>query len=184
MTDEAIIELYFLRDERAITESDSAYGAYCLAVASNVLTSCEDAKECVNDTWLRAWNSIPPNRPSVLRLFFARITRNLAYNKARENGAAKRGGELHSALDELEGVIGENSVDRHIEGSELTRIINEFLATLDERERGVFIRRYFFVEPTGVIADRYALSRANVLTVLSRTRKKLKRHLEKEGYTP
>ncbi len=183
LTDEAIIEMYFLRDECAIAESDAAYGAYCLAVANNILPSREDARECVNDTWLRAWNSIPPQRPSVLRLFFTKITRNLAYNKARENGAAKRGGELHAALDELEGVIGESCIERHIESSELTRIINEFLATLDVRERGVFVRRYFFVEATRDIAQRYAISNANVLTVLSRTRKKLRRHLEREGYT-
>lgn len=183
LRDEAIIEMYFSRDERAIAESNTAYGAYCLTVADNILSSAEDAKECVNDTWMRAWNSIPPQRPSVLRLFFAKITRNLAYNKARESGALKRGGTLHAALDELEGVIGENHIERHIESVELTRIINEFLATLDERERGVFVRRYFFVEATKTIAERYAISNANVLTILSRTRKKLKCHLEREGYT-
>lgn len=183
MTDKAIIELYFERNEAAIAESENAYGAYCLAVAENILGSGEDAKECVNDTWLRAWNSIPPNRPSALRLFFARITRNLAYNKARAGSAKKRGGELYAALNELEGVIGENSVDRHIEAAELARCINEFLSRLEARERNIFVRRYFFVEPTNVIAQKYAISSANVLTVLSRTRKKLKAHLQKEGYT-
>lgn len=184
MTDETIIDMYFARNEEAIRESDVKYGAYCLAVADNILADREDAKECINDTWLSAWKSIPPTRPSSLKLFFARITRNLAYNRHRANTAVKRGsGELAAVLDELEECIDGDSVERHIESAEMTRSINAFLASLDSRERCIFVRRYFFVESTAVIAKRFALSNGNVLTVLSRTRKKLKKHLSEEGYS-
>lgn len=183
MTDNDIIELYFSRNEDAIRCSEEKYGTYCLAVASNIVSS-EDAKECVNDTWLGAWNSIPPKHPLDLKLFFAKITRNLAYNKFRMNSTVRRGGgQISAVLDELSDVISHDDIESRIEGMELTRSINAFLAALDVRERGIFIRRYFFVEATADIARRYAISKTNVLTVLSRTRKKLKRHLEKEGYT-
>ena len=174
--------MYFARNEDAIAESEKAYGAYCLGVAGNILPSGEDAKECVNDTWMRAWKSIPPNRPNSLKLFLARITRNLAYNKARANTAVKRRGELYAVLDELDGCISRECAEMRVEISELTRSINEFLATLEVRERNIFVRRYFFADPTSAIARRYALSSSNVLTILSRTRKKLKKHLQKEGY--
>ncbi|MBQ8551524.1 MAG: sigma-70 family RNA polymerase sigma factor [Clostridia bacterium] len=183
MTDEAIIELYFLRNEDAIRESDTKYGAYCHAIAENILKSGADAEECVNDTWMRAWLAIPPQRPRVLKLFFARITRNLSFNRHRELTADKRGrGELDVVLDELEYCIGTSDVDEHIEAEALGESINRFLAALDVRERSVFLRRYFYAEPIGVIAARYGLRSGNVSTILSRTRKKLRAHLQREGY--
>ncbi len=184
MTDNDIIKLYFARNEDAIRKSEEKYGAYCLHIAKNILCDSEDAKECVNDTWLGAWNSIPPKRPNSLKLFLASITRNGAYNKYRASNADKRGkGEICAVLDELEGVIAVNDTETHIEEMALTQSINNFLARLDSRERSIFIRRYYFVESTADIAARYGLSRANVLTVLSRTRKKLKKHLKEENFT-
>lgn len=184
MNDNEIIELYFARNEDAIKASEEKYGAYCLSIAENILADKEDAKECVNDTWLAAWNSIPPQNPRHLKLFLARITRNAAYNKYRGKEAKKRGnGEISAVLDELEGILASSDMDTHIESRALSESINSFLATLEVRERGIFIRRYFFVESTADIAARYGVSRANVLAILSRTRKKLKKHLDKEGIT-
>lgn len=184
MTDEAIIELYFSRNEDAIRESDTKYGAYCLTVAENILDNGSDAEECVNDTWMRAWCAMPPQRPRVLKLFFARITRNLSFNRHRELTADKRGGgEFTEVLDELDYCIGASDVDEHIEAEALADTVNRFLATLEVRQRGIFLRRYFFAEPIGVIAVRYGLRKGNVSTILSRTREKLRAHLRREGYT-
>ncbi len=184
MTDKDIIELYFARSEDAIRKSEEKYGAYCRNIANNILHDSEDAKECVNDTWLGAWNSIPPKRPDSLKLYLASITRNSAYNRYRAGNADKRGkGEICAVLDELEGVIASTDTEAQIEGKALAECINNFLARLDVRERSIFIRRYYFVESSADIAARYSMSRANVLTVLSRTRKKLKKHLKEEKFT-
>ncbi len=182
MTDEAIIEMYFDRNEEAIKRSDEKYGRYCLAVAANILSDRLDSEECVNDTWLRAWNSIPPERPDYLKLFFAKITRNLAICRYRTASAKKRGGgEITAVLDELCECIGgdtETAVDMHM----LSASVNSFLGDLEIRERTIFLRRYFFSEDTEVIAVKYGLKRSNVHKILSRTRKKLREHLEKEGF--
>lgn len=184
MTDEAIIDMYFDRDEEAIRASDIKYGRYCIAVADNILANLEDAEECVNDTWLRAWNAIPPERPNVLKLFFARITRNLAINRYRASNAKKRGcGEITAVLEELEGCISDKSTESMFDSAELSRAVNSFLEELEARERAIFLRRYFFAEDTETIAMRYAIKNGNVRTVLSRTRKKLKAYLIKEGFT-
>ena len=184
MEDSRIVELFWQRDESALKEVESKYGRYCYSIANNVLHNAEDAWECVNDTWLGAWNSIPPKRPDSLKLFLASITRNSAYNRYRANSADKRGkGEICAVLEELEGVIAEKDTEAHIEDRALSQSINDFLARLDARERNIFMRRYYFVEPTADIAARYAMSRTNVLTVLSRTRKKLKKHLKEEKFT-
>ena len=156
MEDHKIIELYFARDERAISESSLKYGKYCFSVAQNILCSPEDAEECVNDTWLKGWQSIPPQRPSYLKLFFAKITRNLSFNKRK--------------------------VEDEVQARALQGALNRFLVSLPQRERSIFLRRYFFTEPFGAIARRYGLREANVRLILSRTRAKLKLFLEKEGY--
>jgi len=184
MTDEAIIDMYFDRNEEAIRASNVKYGKYCTAVADNILNSIEDAEECVNDTWMRAWNAIPPERPSVLKLFFARITRNLAINRYRASNAKKRGcGEIAAVLDELDGCISAKDTEAMFDAVELSRAINTFLEGLEVRERVVFLRRYFFAEDTETVAMRYGMKKSNVRTILSRTRKKLKAHLTKEGFT-
>ena len=184
MEDSQIIELYWQRDADAISETAKKYSAYCLAIAENILRSTEDSEECVNDTWLRAWNAMPPQRPDVLRLFLARITRNLAFDRFRARSAEKRfGGEMALVLDELaECLDGGANTEAAFEAEELRRCIGRFVRSLPERDGNVMTRRYFFAEPVAEIAKRYGLSENNVTVILSRTRKKLKVYLMKEGY--
>lgn len=184
MEDRQIIELYWQRDEAAIGETDAKYGVYCFSVAQNILTNREDAEECVSDTWLRAWNTMPPQRPSYLRLFLAAITRNLSFDRYRARSAAKRGGgEVESALEELEECVpGSADPAAEVEAQELAESVNRFLRGLPQRDCDIFLRRYFYVEPPAEIAERYQLKKSHVLVLLSRTRQKLKDHLTKEGY--
>lgn len=184
MNDSQIIALYWQRNEAAIAETNQKYGAYCYSIANNILSNKEDSDECVNDTWLRAWNVIPPQKPNAFRLFLAKITRNLSFDKFKAKHADKRGGgELALVLDELESCISDSS-DTEAEFSlkELTESINSFLHTLSERECNIFLRRYFYAESVAEISIRYSLKDSNVQVILSRTRKKLREHLEKEGY--
>ena len=184
MEDDRIVALYWQKNADAVAETSGKYGAYCFAIADNILRSKEDAEECVNDTWLAAWNAIPPQRPRRLKLFLAKITRNLAFNRYHAGTAQKRGGgEIGLVLEELaECIVAESDVESAYEAKELGRSIDGFIRTLPERHGNVFVRRYFFTEPTAVIAKRYGLSENNVTVILSRTRKKLKEHLMKEGY--
>lgn len=184
MSDEQIIELYQKRSEIAIRATNDSYGAYCYSIANRILHNAEDAWECVNDTWLRAWNSIPPQCPQRLRTFLAKITRNLAFDRFKREHAHKRGaGEIQLALDELEECVAANSdVETEVFSEEMKRCIGSFLRGLPEQKRDVFLRRYFYVEPTAAIAKRYGLKESNVLMILSRTRKELKNYLEKEGF--
>ena len=184
MEDEEIVELYFARDERALTETARKYGGYCYHIANGILNSPEDADETVSDTWLRVWNSIPPQKPIFLKLFLAKITRNLAFSRWRSMNAAKRGGgETELALEELaECIPGREMVDDELNVKELGRAIRAFLDTIPEREQDIFLRRYFYAEDTISIALRYGMKNANVLRTLSRTRQKLKNYLTKEGY--
>ncbi len=186
MTDEQIIALYWQRDERAIRESQKKYGAYCHGVAQNILHSTQDAEECLNDTWLRAWDAIPPQRPARLRMFFAAITRNLAFDRFKARSAQKRGGgELTLILDELEQCVdGRFDPETEAAAAELEQSIGSFLRALPARERGVFIRRYFFAESAAQIAKRFGLSAGHTAVLLSRTRKTLRAHLQKEGFIP
>lgn len=184
MEDYQIIELYFNRKEDAIRETDSKYGSYCFAIAENVLHNAEDSEECVSDTWLKAWNAMPPHRPTMLRMFLAKITRNLSFNRFQARNAEKRGGgELPLVLDELaECIAHESDTENEYFAKELEQCIRHFVRDLPEREGDVFVRRYFFTEPVAVIAKRYCMTDNNVMVMLSRTRKKLKAHLKKEGY--
>lgn len=184
MTDEQIVGLYWQRSELALFETKEKYGSYCRTVACNILQNQDDAEECVNDTWLRIWNSIPPQRPAHLRPFLAKITRNLAFDRYKAQTAEKRGsGETALILDELnECVSSGGSAEAQVFARELADSINDFVHTLPRRECSVFVRRYFFAEPIDAIAKKYSLSPNNVMVILSRTRKKLKAHLKKEGY--
>lgn len=184
MTDEKIIELYWERDESAITRTDEKYGLCCFYIAHNILGSREDSEECVNDTWLQTWLSIPPQRPSFLRQFLIRITRNLSLDYYRHNHAKKRGGgELAAALDELsECVSGAEDTETAVSKRQLEEAVNAFIGSLPVKERSVFIRRYFFMEKTARIAERYLLTEGNVRKILSRVRAKLKEYLLKEGF--
>lgn len=186
MEDRRIIDLYFARSEQAITETSNKYGNYCYTIAQNILRSPPDAEECVNDTWLRAWNSMPPQKPSRLRLFLGKITRNLSVDRFRRYSSEKRGGgETALALEELSQCAdsGANPADA-AEMQELEAAVGKFLTSLPDRERGIFLRRYFYVEKTAVIAKRFGLKETNVRLILSRTRQKLKEFLQKEGFVP
>lgn len=183
MEDRQIVDLYFERNELAIAETGKKYGGYCYNIAYRIVMSLPDAEECVNDTWLHAWNAMPPQRPKVLRQFLAKITRNLSLDRRRVNLAQKRGGgELELTLEELSECIGGNSDPAdNLEMEELKKGISEFLHTLPERERSIFLRRYFYLEKTSAIARQYLIKEANVRLILSRTRQKLKDYLWKEG---
>ena len=184
MEDGLIINLYFERNERAIIESEKKYGKYCFTIANNILSNECDSEECVNDTWSKTWSAIPPQKPNNFKLFLAKISRNLAFDKLRMERRERRGGRnLTLALDEISEIIsdGEN-IEEELEAKELTALINEFLRGLSERDCNVFIRRYFFIESIDTISEKYGLSYANISKILSRTRKKLKGFLQKEGY--
>ena len=184
MEDRQIIELYFQRNTEAIRETDSKYGSYCFAIADNILHNNEDAEECVNDTWLNAWNAMPPQKPARLRMFLAKITRNLSFDRFSAKSAEKRGGgEIHLVLDELaECIASETDIENECLAKELEQCIRLFVRKLPDRDGNVFVRRYFFTEPIVTIAKRYNMTENSVMVVLSRTRKKLRAHLEREGY--
>lgn len=183
MEDAQIIDLYFDRNENAIKETDIKYGTYCHGIAMNILHSPEDSKECVNDTWLRAWNSMPPQRPKFLRQFLAKITRYLSFDRYRWHHAQKRGsGEMTLALEELHNCVGGGDPATEAELEVLKDRINVFLLSLPARDRGIFLRRYFYVEEISAISRRYQMREANVRLILSRTRQKLRSYLEKEGF--
>ena len=184
MEDEQILDLYFARDEQAVVETDRKYGGYCFRLANTILKNEQDAEETVSDTYLRAWNAIPPQRPGVFKMFLAKITRNLAFTRWRQYTADKRGGgELALVLEELEGCIAApGGVEDRLSGQELARAIRSFLSTLPGREQDIFLRRYFFVEESETIARRYGMKPDTVRRTLSRTRAKLKKYLTQEGY--
>lgn len=183
MTDEKIIELFNKRDEQAVRECMALYGSYCRTVASGILPDAADAEEAVADTWLAAWDAIPPQRPKYLRLFLGRITRNLAIGIWRKNNARCRGGgETALALEELGEIAGKDSAQEALQTKELSRAISAFLKTQPEQRRKVFVRRYFYLEDMDTIAHRYGLRPTNVRMMLSRTRQKLRQYLIKEGY--
>ena len=184
MEDNAILDLYFARDEAAITETDQKYGGYCFSIANRILNSNEDSEETVSDTYLRAWNAIPPQRPTFLKLFLAKITRNLAFTRWRKLSATKRGGgATELVLEELsECIPGPERVDDQLNAWELAKTIRGFLNTLSRREQDIFLQRYFYAEDADTIAHCYGMKRANVNLILSRTRAKLKSYLMQEGY--
>lgn len=184
MNDAQIVELFFLRDEQAIRESMDAYGSYCRAVAGNILRDPADAEEAVADTWLKAWESIPPKRPLHLRLYLGRITRNLALSIWRKNNAYRRGeGQTALALEELgECVSSGDSPEEWVNMRELEKAVSAFLRQETAMRRTIFLRRYFYMEEISVIARRYCLRETNVRMMLTRTRQKLKKYLMQEGY--
>ena len=181
MEDEKIIRLYWERNESAIRETEAKYGKYCYTVAYNILRSHEDSDECVNDTWHGAWNAMPPEKPNKLQCFLARITRNIAIDRYRYDGAQKRGAETEIVIDEYLECIpsGEISVEDEFM---LKQAINGFLAKLNEEKRNIFVRRYWYLESTADIAERFAISESKVKTTLFRCRNQFREYLKKEGY--
>lgn len=188
MEDNQIVDLYWERDERAISESDAKYGAFCARIAMNILDNAQDAEECVNDTYLRAWNAIPPNRPTKLGAFLGKITRNLSLDRYKAKKTAKRGNSLFLvSLDELSECVPDGSTgfgsgfDDETEARLIGECINRFLRKLSGEARDVFICRYFYSDSIGEIARRFGLSESKVKSMLHRARGKLKKSLESEG---
>ena len=183
MEDEAIYELYWNRNEEAIHQTHIKYGAWCRGIAMRILNIQEDAEECVQDTYLQVWNNIPPQRPNLFRAWLGRITRNLALSRYRMNTAQKRGGgQTALALDELaECVSGREDADAAVDSMEIVAVINRFLAELPERQRGIFMRRYWHLSAVAEIARAYGMREGQVNGILHRCRKKLRARLEKEG---
>ena len=184
MNDKSIIDLYFSRDEEAITQTDKKYGRYCYSIAYNILTNKEDAEESVSDTYMTAWRAIPPRRPSVLSTFLGKITRHISIDRWRERSAYKRGGgEVTLALEELEDcVAGLQNVEMEYERKELIRAYVKFLDTLPVTERRVFLCRYWYVDSVDTIAEKFGFSQSKVKTMLYRTRAKLRKQLAEEGF--
>ena len=184
MEDQQIIWLYWNRNEQAIPATAEKYGNYCTAIAQNILGNREDTEECVNDTYLNAWNSMPPHRPGVLSAFLGKITRNLSLSRYRCNTAQKRGGgELPAVLEELTEVVsGKESVEQELDRKELLKTIDTFLDDLPPKQRGIFICRYWYTEGTSEIAARYGMKDTAVSMALNRIRSKLRSYLSERGF--
>ena len=182
MEDSEILALFFVRDEKAIDESERKYGALCRSVAGRILDSPQDTEECVSDTWLRAWNAIPPERPGRLDVYFTKITRNLALDRWRSSRTKKKGGgELDLCLDELKNTLSDADADP-ADRLVLRELLNRFLRGLSAEAREIFLLRYWYFCPNDEIARRTGKSTVAVKVSLHRTREKLRNYLEKEGF--
>ena len=183
MEDRKIVDLYWQRDENAIPETAAKFGGYCRTIAYNILSDAEDAEECLNDTWLRAWNTMPTNRPSRLAPYLGKLSRWISLTRLREKTSLKRGGgETELVLDELtEAVDSGADVEKAVELKELNAALRRFLKTLGETERQVFLARYWFIASIAEIAEKFGFSESKVTSMLHRTRKKLLAYLKEEG---
>ena len=184
MEDPQIIELYFARDEQAIRETDAKYGKLCHRIAYNILNSHEDAEECVNDTLAGLWNAIPPARPDRFMSFVCKIARNLALKRLEFLTREKRSQGVQVSLDELEEVLPDDRIPPETRDEEIGKRISEFLREQKEDVRNVFIRRYYYFDPIGEIAKRYAFTESKVKNMLFHTRNKLKAYLIEKGIQP
>ncbi len=184
MTDERIVELYWNRDESAVAETQSKYGRYLTKIAYNILTDMEDSLESVNDTYMHAWKSIPPHRPSVLASYLAKITRRVAIDILRRKSRDKRiPSEYTFSLSELEECISDTKqVEQQIEAEELGKAIGAYLKTISADARRLFVGRYFYLDSLKDVARYCGMSEAKAKSMLYRTRCGLKAYLEQEGY--
>ena len=182
LPDEEIVNLYFDRSEEAIAACQVKYGKSCHTVAYNILRSDEDAEECVNDTWLRAWNSIPPERPTRLGAWLSTVTRRLALTRYEKKIAAKRNGGMEASLEELSECVTAGSLTIADEVA-LSEAINGFLASLPTRTRMIFMRKYWYMDSIADIAKALGMGESAVKVTLHRTREKFRKHLAKEGIT-
>ena len=182
---EKIIELYWQRSPQAIDETSRKYGAYCMRLSMNILMNREDSEENVNDTYLRTWNAIPPQRPQFFAAFLGRIARNLALNRYKARAAEKRGGgEAALSLEELAECLPSGSEPQdEAEAAAFSHLLSEFLRTESEEARRVFLRRYFMCCPVAQVADHFGFSESRVKSMLLRTRTRLAKYLESEGWT-
>jgi RNA polymerase sigma-70 factor (ECF subfamily) len=184
MDDAKIVQLYWDRDEQAIPATADKYGSYCTAIAKNILGNKEDAEECVNDTYLSAWNSMPPHKPNILSAFLGKITRNLSFNRYKHNTADKRGGgELLAVLDELaDCVSGKEDTEQEFNRKELVKAIDAFLDTLPRDKRSIFIGRYWYTDSISDIAKQHGMKEGAVSMTLNRLRAKLHDYLLERGF--
>ena len=182
LPDEDIVNLYFERSEEAIAACQVKYGKSCHTVAYNILHSDEDAEECVNDTWLRAWNSIPPERPTRLGAWLSTVTRRLALTRYEKKTAVKRNGGMEASLEELSECVTAGSLTIADEVA-LSEAINGFLASLPTRTRMIFMRKYWYMDSIADIAKALGMGESAVKVTLHRTREKFRKHLAKEGIT-
>lgn len=184
MEDKKIVELFLQRSEQAVTETQSKYGNYCYSIAYQILANNEDAEESVNDTYIDAWNSIPPHKPAILSTFLGKITRRISIDRWRNRNAKKRGGgEMPLVLEELsECIEGNNSIEQELEQKRLTEVINTFVLGLPGTEQKVFLCRYWYMDSIDSICRQFGFSESKVKSMLYRTREKLKHVLEKEEF--
>ena len=183
MDDQQILDLYFARSESAITETDRKYGRYCHSIAYNILEDHEDAKEIVNDTYLKAWNTIPPNRPDPLKPYVGMISRHLSLDRYEEYHTQKRGGQVPLVLEELAECIPDNDSREDIgESVALKEALAKFIRSLPDKTQRIFLRRYWYASSAAEIAEEFGMRENSVNVLLHRTRKKLKDHLQKEGF--
>lgn len=184
MDDAKIVQLYWDRNEQAIPVTADKYGSYCSSIAKNILGNKEDAEECVNDTYMSAWNSMPPHRPSILSAFLGKIVRNLSFNRYKYNTAGKRGGgELPMVLEELSDLVsGKDDVEQAFDQKELTKAIDTFLDSLSPEKRSIFISRYWYTDSVSEIAVRYGMKEGAVSITLNRLRLKLHNYLLERGF--
>lgn len=183
MEDQGIIALFFKRSEQAIEEIDKKYGGYCYSIAYNILSNREDSEESVSDTYLAAWNTIPPQNPKLLNAFLAKITRYISIDRWRKLGAKCRGGgEVTLSLEELNECVDRENVEKKLSDRELTRIFNRFLSSLSETERNIFLCRYWYLDSISSISDASGFSQSKVTSMLHRLRGGLRKVLREEGY--
>ena len=183
MEDERIIDLYWQRSQEAIARTDEKYGRLCTKISLSILSNAQDAEECVSDTYMALWSSIPPQRPDPLRAYICRIVRNLSLKKLRANSALKRSSRFEVSLSELEDCISAHSLDEQLAAGELSAQINAFLAALRRDDRVMFVRRYWFAQPLSEIADAFGTTENNVSVRLGRIRRKLHTYLERKEVT-
>lgn len=185
MQDSEIVALYWQRDERAIRETQDQYGRYLGRIARNILADARDSEECVNDTYLKAWQAMPPHRPSVLRSFLGRLTRQLAIDRFRRGASQKRRGSQYAlALDELAECAGPDTTAQSADLRALGRAIQVYLDTLPPAARNAFVCRYYYADAIREIAQALGMTEGAVKTQLCRTRAGLRGHLQKEGFIP
>ena len=183
MEDKQIVELYLERSETAIAETEKKYGRYCHYIAYQILYNDEDAEQVVNDTYLKTWNTIPPQRPDPLKSYVGMISRQLALNAYEKQHAQKRGGQIPLVLDELSECIPDNSNNADIgDNIALSDALDRFLRSLPQHTRNIFVRRYFYISSVAEIAKDFSLKESNVTMNLLRTRKKLAQFLKREGF--
>lgn len=183
MEDQAIVELYWARNEQAVSETDRKYGKYLMKLAGNVLSGLQDCEECVSDTYMAAWNSIPPHRPQALGAYLSKLTRRISIDRLRRMTAQKRGGSEYAlSLSELAGcVAGGTEPEDFLETKQLAAALNAFVRSLPRQERELFVGRYFFMDRLKDVAHYCGMTEGKAKSMLFRIRCRLREYLEKEG---